>query len=132
MDSGFSYVKFITPNDFVSMHESNKVLEIVKIFEDAYKSDLSLIVIDDIETIIGYIKLGCTYSKAVVDALRVKIKEPPTKEGRKLMIIGTMNISMDRFALEELPIIQSFNMTKKLGKLTKALEFKAVLMEFMS
>jgi len=40
------------------MHDAGKVAEIVKIFEDAYKSDLSLIVLDDIEVIIGYIKLN--------------------------------------------------------------------------
>ena len=131
-ESGFSYAKFIQPSDFVGMPEAMKVAEIVKVFEDAYKSELSLIIIDDIETIIGYVKLNQQYSKAVVDALRVKIRQPPTKDGRKLMIIGTIDIDYDRYAMEELPIVNSFNMKKRLNKLSKALEFRAVLMTKMN
>lgn len=37
------------------MSDFHKMGEIVKVFEDAYKSDLSLIVLDDLERIIEFI-----------------------------------------------------------------------------
>lgn len=58
LDSGFSFVKMITPENFVGYNTQGKIQAIVKVFEDAYKSPLSLIVLDDIERLIEYIPVG--------------------------------------------------------------------------
>jgi vesicle-fusing ATPase len=65
----------------------------VKIFEDAYKSSLSLIILDDIERLIEYIDIGPRFSNAVLQALLVLIKKQPPMD-RKLMIIGTTSSKM--------------------------------------
>ncbi|CAM6128014.1 unnamed protein product [Calypogeia fissa] len=59
-----------------------------KVFEDAYKSLLSIIIIDDIERIIEYVGIGPRFSNVIVQTLLVLIKRLPPK-GRKLLIIGT-------------------------------------------
>ena len=61
LDSGFSFVKMITPENYVGYSPQGKIQAIVKIFEDAYKSPLSLIVLDDIERLIEYIPVGPSY-----------------------------------------------------------------------
>lgn len=58
LQSNFSYVKIISAEQFVGKPDYSKVSEIVKVFEDAYKSNLSLVILDDIERLIEYIHHG--------------------------------------------------------------------------
>ena len=56
--SGFPYVKMITPENMVGYSEFAKVAKINKVFEDAYKSPQSVIVIDEIERLLDYVPMG--------------------------------------------------------------------------
>lgn len=58
LESEYLYVKSISAEQFVGKPDFSKVQEIVKVFEDAYKSNLSLIILDDIERLIEYISIG--------------------------------------------------------------------------
>ena len=62
LESGFPYVKMISPEQFVGFTDFAKVQAIVKIFNDAYKSPISLIVLDDIERLIEFIHIGPRFS----------------------------------------------------------------------
>jgi len=53
---------------------------IVRIFNDAYKSPMSCIVIDNIERIIEYVDIGPRFSNNILQALLVLIKKIPDKE----------------------------------------------------
>ncbi|KAG5546504.1 hypothetical protein RHGRI_018627 [Rhododendron griersonianum] len=48
LDSDFLYVKIVTET-MIGLSESSKCAQIVKVFEDAYRSPLSIIILDDIE-----------------------------------------------------------------------------------
>lgn len=48
----------ISPENYVGMSVNAKLAAIVKIFEDAYKSNLSLIILDEIERLIEYTSFG--------------------------------------------------------------------------
>ena len=52
-DSGFPFIKIITPENMIGFSEGEKLRAIKKVFDDAYKSELSCVVIDDIERLIG-------------------------------------------------------------------------------
>ena len=77
LESNFPYVKLITPEMFVGQSEFSKINKIVHIFEDAYKSELSLIILDDIERLIEFIHIGPRFSNAILQALMVLIKKKP-------------------------------------------------------
>ena len=77
MESDFLYAKMISPEMFVGKPDYAKVSEIVKIFEDAYKSNLSLIILDDIERLIEYISIGQRFSNLLLQALLILIKKKP-------------------------------------------------------
>lgn len=49
MQSGFPFVKMLSPKDFIAMDDHTRCQLINTTFLDAYKSPLSVIVIDDIE-----------------------------------------------------------------------------------
>jgi vesicle-fusing ATPase len=99
-------VKLISPENFVGTSEIGKIHQIVKIFEDAYKSTLSLIILDDIERLIEFIHIGPRFSNPVLQALLVLIKKTPPTLNRKLMIIGTTSMKQ---ILQEMELVDCFN-----------------------
>ena len=55
--SEFPFIKLISPDNMVGFAEHQKVAAINKIFSDSYKSPLSVIVVDNIERLIGTITI---------------------------------------------------------------------------
>ncbi|KAK7362829.1 hypothetical protein VNO77_04953 [Canavalia gladiata] len=88
IDSDFPYVKIVSAESMIGLHESTKCAQIIKVFEDAYKSPLSVIVLDDIERLLEYIAIGPRFSNLISQTLLVLLKRLPPK-GKKLMVIGT-------------------------------------------
>ncbi|KAI7898973.1 P-loop containing nucleoside triphosphate hydrolase protein [Cokeromyces recurvatus] len=88
MRSDFPFIKLISPETMVGMTESQKVNEINKIFNDSYKSPISVIVIDAIERLLDYVPIGPRFSNAVLQALLVLLKKKPPKD-RRLLILAT-------------------------------------------
>jgi vesicle-fusing ATPase len=52
-DSDYPFIKLVSPDKMVGFSEQQKVQAINKIFNDSYKSPLSVIVVDNIERLIG-------------------------------------------------------------------------------
>lgn len=84
----FPYVKVVSSDDMVGYGEMQKVNIIRKAFEDAYKSSMSCIILDDLERLMDFSQLGGRYSNSLLQALLVLVKRPPP-EGKKLLVIGT-------------------------------------------
>ena len=57
-------------------------------FDDAYRSQLSCIVVDNIERLLDYTSVGPRFSNVVLQALLVLLKKEPPK-GRKLLVLAT-------------------------------------------
>jgi vesicle-fusing ATPase len=53
MSSNFPFIKIISPEHLVGLNEIAKIQHINSVFNDAYKSSLSLIVVDNIERLMG-------------------------------------------------------------------------------
>ena len=51
--SQFPFIKLVSPDSMVGFNEQRKVTAITKVFMDSYKSPLSVIVVDNIERLIG-------------------------------------------------------------------------------
>ncbi|OIV94352.1 hypothetical protein TanjilG_21692 [Lupinus angustifolius] len=88
IDSDFPYVKIVSAETMIGLHESTKCAQIIKVFEDAYRSPLSVIVLDDIERLLEYVSIGPRFSNLISQTLLVLLKRLPPK-GKKLMVIGT-------------------------------------------
>lgn len=86
--SAFPYVKVISAEDMVGDTDSRRVNKIRKTFDDAYKSQSSCVILDDLERLIGYSAMGMRYSNDVLQALLVLIKCLPPP-GRRIFIMGT-------------------------------------------
>ncbi|XP_027345297.1 vesicle-fusing ATPase-like [Abrus precatorius] len=88
IDSDFPYVKIVSAESMIGLHESTKCAQIIKVFEDAYKSPLSVIILDDIERLLEYVSIGPRFSNLISQTLMVLLKRLPPK-GKKLLVIGT-------------------------------------------
>ncbi|KAL0993614.1 hypothetical protein UPYG_G00110550 [Umbra pygmaea] len=105
--SEFPFIKICSPDKMIGFSENSKCLAIKKIFEDAYKSQLSCIVVDDIERLLDYVPIGPRFSNMVLQALLVLLKKTPPK-GRKLLIIGTTS---RKDVLQEMEMLDAFSTT---------------------
>ncbi|XP_032357398.1 vesicle-fusing ATPase isoform X3 [Etheostoma spectabile] len=106
-DSQFPFIKICSPEMMIGHSEIAKCQAIKKIFEDAYKSQLSCVVVDDIERLLDYVPIGPRFSNLVLQALLVLLKKPPPK-GRKLLIIGTTS---RKDVLQEMEMLDAFSTT---------------------
>lgn len=79
VQSEYPFIKLLSPDTMVGFSEAQKVQAINKVFTDSYKSPLSVIVIDNIERIIDWVKIGSRFSNSVVQALMVLLGRRPPK-----------------------------------------------------
>ena len=114
MESAFPYIKLITPNDYVGFSESAKCTAIAKVFQDAYKSSLSVVVLDSIERLLEYVPIGPRFSNAVLQTILVLLRKPPP-EDRQLLIFATTS---DRRLLESMGAGDAFSATVHVDHIT--------------
>jgi vesicle-fusing ATPase len=122
--SDYPFVRRISSENYVGYSEQAKISAITKVFEDAYKSDLSVIVLDDLERLMDYVRIGPRFSNSVLQALFSLLKKVPPKANRKLLVIATTS---DLSFLEETELLRAFTVAHPMPVLTKAEHFKAVL-----
>ncbi|XP_037111772.1 vesicle-fusing ATPase isoform X2 [Syngnathus acus] len=106
-DSQFPFIKLCSPDKMIGHSEISKCQAIKKVFDDAYKSQLSCVVVDDIERLLDYVPIGPRFSNLVLQALLVLLKKAPPK-GRKLLIIGTTS---RKDVLQEMEMLDAFSTT---------------------
>ncbi|KAJ3044018.1 transport between ER and Golgi ATPase protein [Rhizophlyctis rosea] len=105
--SGFPFIKLISPESMVGFTEQAKMNAINKVFNDAYKSPMSVIVIDAIERLLDWVAIGPRFSNNVLQTLLVLLKKPPQKDHRLLIVATTSQ----RHVLEQMELIDAFNET---------------------
>ncbi len=99
-ETNYPFIKVITNNDMIGFSENDKIFHIKNIFEQAYVSDISVIVIDSVETIVEYYRDSCSgslrFMSSLYNALKTLIKKIPIKQKHKLLLIINYN-DMDDF-----------------------------------
>uniref|UniRef100_A0A8C5HMV0 Vesicle-fusing ATPase n=1 Tax=Gouania willdenowi TaxID=441366 RepID=A0A8C5HMV0_GOUWI len=114
-DSQFPFIKICSPDKMIGHSEIAKCQAIKKIFDDAYKSQLSCVVVDDIERLLDFVPIGPRFSNLVLQALLVLLKKPPPK-GRKLLIIGTTS---RKDVLQEMEMLDAFSTTVHIPNISR-------------
>merc|ERR1711998_12939 len=89
-----------------------------------FKSQLSLLLIDDLERILEYTPIGPRFSNPVLQTLLVLLKKPPPEAGRRLLVVGTTAVP---HLLDDLQLVSAFNVSLHVPKLEKPEETCAVL-----
>jgi len=105
LQSEFPYIKLISPHDMIGMSEAQKVMQLDKVFRDADKSPLSIVVVDDIEGLLDWVPIGPRFSNIVLSALRNLITKPPPA-GRRRLVLCTTSKRSTLHDLDLLRVIQ--------------------------
>lgn len=114
-NSDLPFIKVCSPESMIGYSEMAKVQHIRKIFEDAYKSPLSCILLDDIERIIDYVSIGPRFSNNVLQCLLILLKRSPPM-GRRLLVIGTTGL---KDVLHEMGMLNTFMQNQHVAVLSK-------------
>jgi vesicle-fusing ATPase len=81
-ESGFPFIKVVSPVLLQGYNEQAKSSMITKVFEDAYRSPLSVVILDDIERLLEYVTIGPRFSNIVLQTLLMLVKRPPRMAAR--------------------------------------------------
>merc|ERR1719433_682464 len=116
-------VKLVSAEDMVAFGDQTKALKIHQTFEDAYKSEFSIIILDDIERLLGYTPVGAgRFSSRVMETLQVLCrKDPPL--GRSIGIIATST----REVIKDLYLEEIFDVVQEVPLVSKPTQIKSVL-----
>ncbi|ORX62979.1 AAA-domain-containing protein [Hesseltinella vesiculosa] len=122
LNSNFPFIKLISADSMIGMTENAKINRINKVFEDAYRSTFSVVVIDNIERLLDYVSVGTRFSNATLQALLILLKRSPPKD-RRLLVIGTTS---EKAILDEMGVTSAFTVDKNVPAIQSLPElFKA-------
>ncbi len=105
LESQYPLIKLCSPDNMIGFNESMKIEHMRRIFDDAYKSPLSVVLIDNIERIVEWVPIGPRFSNGVLQALMVLLKKEPPK-GRRLLVLATTG---ERSVLQQLDLFTAFD-----------------------
>ncbi|WVR03176.1 hypothetical protein IAU60_000167 [Kwoniella sp. DSM 27419] len=115
MASDFPFIKLISPENMVGFSEPQKIAQLHKVFSDAYKSPLSVIVVDSIERLLDWNPIGPRFANGVLQALVVLFGKRPPK-GRRLLILATTS---NRSILQDMDVLSAFDTDIPISPITK-------------
>ncbi|KAG6238122.1 hypothetical protein E4U25_002012 [Claviceps purpurea] len=91
--SDFPLVKMITPADLLHYRDEFARADYVhKIFVDAYKSPASIVVLDEVESLIDWNEMGSSFSRVILRSLRTLTASEPPKNHRLLVFATTSEL----------------------------------------
>lgn len=100
LNSEFPFIKLVSPGDMIGMNEIQKIQHLQKVFTDAYKSPLNILVLDKIDLIVDWVPIGPRFSSAVLAAIKGLMDNKPPKN-RPLLIFATTS---ERTVLQQLQL----------------------------
>jgi len=123
--SNFPFVKVCSPDEMVGFSESAKCAQIRKFFDDAYRSELSCLLVDNVERLLDYGAIGPRYSNIVLQALLVLLTKKPPK-GRKLLVLCTTS---RKEVLKDMEMLSTFTTVLHISNISSPIEMERVLEE---
>jgi len=127
LKSDFPFIKAVTPDSLVGYGlETAKKDYLHKVFTDAYKSPLSLLIIDNIERLIEWNPVGPRMSNIMLQALVTLLKAKPPK-GHRLLILATTS---RRSVLDQLDMLEAFDRQIAVPAVSDLRELATALQEF--
>ena len=106
LQSTFPFARLISPASLLGVHENAKASHITRVFDDALRSEMSVVILDDLERLLDYARIGPRFSNTVLQTLLTCIKRPPAKKRAKLLVLATTS-SVD--VLDSLELLDAFN-----------------------
>ncbi|XP_033209339.1 vesicle-fusing ATPase 1-like [Belonocnema kinseyi] len=124
-NTNFPFIKVCTSEDMIGFSEPAKCSGVEKVFTAAYRSQLSCIVVDNIERFLDYGPIGPKYSNLMLQTLSLLLNKKPPRD-RKLLIIGTTSRKQ---VLDDLEMLSDFKIILHVPNLSSPNDLLSVLEE---
>mmetsp|Transcript_44090 Transcript_44090/g.82453 ORF Transcript_44090/g.82453 Transcript_44090/m.82453 type:complete len:750 (+) Transcript_44090:66-2315(+) len=121
--SDFPFIRRLSGEVLAGETEFTKLQTIKRTFEDAEKSPLSLIILDDLERLVDYACIGQRFSNNILQLLFGLLKKRSEK-GHRMLVIGTTS---ELSFLREVGFNRAFGTTLHLPALSEKEAFRMVL-----
>merc|ERR1712050_546671 len=95
-----------------------------KVFEDAYKTEMACIILDNLENLLDYVSLGSRFSNIMLQGMRTLVGKKPPKKNRKLFIFGTAS---SRNCIDDLELDGMFDYHFQIPDLVSETDKTAIL-----
>ena len=105
LDSDFPFVQLVSPEDVRVFTEMAKKDYIDRIFVNAHKSALAIVILDSIEQLIEWNALGPRFSNSVLGLIKTLARKKPPK-GRRLLVLATTS---SRSVVNQLGLMEAFD-----------------------
>lgn len=90
----FPFVKLLSAENMIGFSEQQRLSAIRSVFEKAYESSMSCIMIDDIERLIEWVPINNRYSNSVLQMLLVLLKKQPPPNHCLFVVCTTSQYDM--------------------------------------
>lgn len=125
--SGFPFARVVSfARDFAGLHEHQQAMRLREVFDEAYKSKWSVIILDDVEHIVhlsAVLGSSVQYSNTLLLTLCSLIRTPPPM-GHRLCVVGTT--SQIQF-LKALQVTNAFQSVTHVPKLRDASSLRKII-----
>eukprot|EP01083_Nonionella_stella_P082820 228759_1 len=119
------FIRVISADNYVGAADISICQSINKIFTDAYKSNYSIIILDDVERLIGY-TMGPRFSNSVLQAILTCIRRLNTTDvERKVFVIATCTNKVSR----ELGLEKQFDFVRDMPTIKSQAQFEKVVVD---
>ncbi|KAF9874473.1 vesicular-fusion protein sec18 [Colletotrichum karsti] len=122
--SDFPFVKLVSPQHLTAFRdEFGKKDYLTKVFTDAYKSEKSIVILDNFEQLIEWNPIGPRFSNSLLDRIISLIQTQPPK-GRRILVMVTTS---ERFVLGNLGVLKHFRRQVPVPAISDVRELAQVL-----
>jgi len=120
----FPFCRRIASEDYAGNSEHQKIARITELFDDAQKSTLSVVVLDDLEHLMDFTCIGPRFSNSILQLFFSLLKRRPAKHGHRMLIIGTTS---EIGFMRSSKLMRAFNVALELPLLSEPSHFQAAL-----
>jgi len=106
LNSTFPFMRLISAESLIRYSHHEKINRICQIFDDAHKSNLSILVIDDLDKLIDYAPVGPYFSNDLLQVFSALVTKRPDSTDRRLFIIATTS---NPRIISQLGLLSSFD-----------------------
>mmetsp|Transcript_34153 Transcript_34153/g.106976 ORF Transcript_34153/g.106976 Transcript_34153/m.106976 type:complete len:811 (-) Transcript_34153:40-2472(-) len=103
--SNMPCIQLVSAESLLSMTEASKANAITEAFEAAYRSSHAIVILDGIEQLLGWTRIGPCFSNNILHTISVLLKRSPPSNRRILILATTSN----ERALNELEMPELFD-----------------------
>jgi vesicle-fusing ATPase len=124
-ESGYPFVRRLSGAEFVGDSETAKTAKIVQAFEDAGKTPLSFLILDDLERLLDYVDIGPRFSNIVLQTLFNLLRKRANADHR-MIVVGTTS---DAVFMKQTGLRKAFSAALTVPLPRSSAHFAAVLRE---